>query len=521
MKTARFSIITTLALAISACSPSYITYEQYGAFGDGVHDDQEAIIAAHEAANEKDLPVKAKDGATYYIGKGSGVAVIKTDVDWGTARFIINDVITDDYTAPIFKVESKLEPYSVDGVEPLKKSQGNLGTSLPFRSLVEVKNDLRRVYIRRGPNQNAGVSMSEMLVVEKDGTIFGGAPVIWDYDTLATNTGMSVENRLSLDGFKSPVKAWPIDDKKLTISGGVFITVANQAASEYKYRSRNLVVSRSNVLLEGLSHYVVGEIEHGAPYSGFITINHAAEVTVRDCLLTPHRRYSTIGSAGVPVGMGSYDMEAEFCVNVLFENIHQTIDIDDNKYWGLFASNFCKDLKMENCVISRFDAHMGVCNLNLKDCVFGHMGVQMVGFGTALFENCEMHRNKMVWLREDYGSSWDGEIIVKNCRIVIPGGNRAFVFEGNNDGHHDFGYDCRLPRLVEIDGLHIDDSSVTGDYDGPFLFSSFGRDVTEEGLIPFPAEGEIKLSGITTASGKPLRISPNEALFSGMTELHP
>ena len=74
---------------------------------------------------------------------------------------------------------------------------------------------------------------------------------------------------------------------------------------------------------------------------------------------------------------------------------------------------------------------------------------------------------------------------------------------------------------VEIDGLHIDDSAVTGDYDGPFLFSSFGRDVTEEGLIPFPAEGEIKLSGITTASGKPLRISPNEALFSGMTELHP
>lgn len=64
----------------------FITYEEFGAVGDGKHDDQNAIIAAHDAANKMGLPVKATDGKTYYIGKGKKPAIIKTDTDWGKAR---------------------------------------------------------------------------------------------------------------------------------------------------------------------------------------------------------------------------------------------------------------------------------------------------------------------------------------------------------------------------------------------------------------------------------------------------
>ena len=45
----------------------YVTYEEFGAVGDGVHDDFAAICKAHDYANENGLPVKANDNATYYI----------------------------------------------------------------------------------------------------------------------------------------------------------------------------------------------------------------------------------------------------------------------------------------------------------------------------------------------------------------------------------------------------------------------------------------------------------------------
>ena len=45
----------------------FITYEAFGAIGDGVTDDMPAIAKAHAEANRLGLPVKAKEGAVYYI----------------------------------------------------------------------------------------------------------------------------------------------------------------------------------------------------------------------------------------------------------------------------------------------------------------------------------------------------------------------------------------------------------------------------------------------------------------------
>ena len=42
----------------------FVSYEQFGAIGDGAHDDFEAIAAAHAYANENGLTVKANAGAT-------------------------------------------------------------------------------------------------------------------------------------------------------------------------------------------------------------------------------------------------------------------------------------------------------------------------------------------------------------------------------------------------------------------------------------------------------------------------
>lgn len=501
-KISRLSILLSI-LAVS-CGQDYITYEQYGAKGDGRHDDMEAIVAAHEAANAKGLPVRARDGATYYIGGERLTASIRTDTDWGSAKFIIDDsnievdtVVCWDHKVPVFRVESRQAPYELKGLEGgLRKGQPSLGVKLPCRSLVRLENEGHRVYIRKGENQNNGVPQQEMLVADAEGNIEETSAIIWDYDSITR------------------VTAWPIDTTRLTVRGGIFTTIANQAPSEYWYFIRGIVINRSNVCVENITHYVQGELDHGAPYYAFIFPIEAADLTVRNCLLTPHKIYWTIGSAGIPARMGSYDLGANSCVNVRWENISQTIDIDDPSYWGLFTSNHCKNLSMDGCRISRFDAHMGVENVTLSNCVFGHMGMRCVGFGRLLMENCEVHYRSFILLRDDYGASWDGEMILKDCVHKPYSGNPILLIDGANNGDHDFGYNCTLPNSIELRNLLIDDICCEA-VDPVFLFGSFSRDAHARGLQPYPITGTILMDNARTSSGKAIGLSPNPDLFSG------
>ena len=57
-----------------------VRYAKFGAVGDGVTDDLEAIVRAHEFANQHGLPVKADAGATYYIGGKNQTAVIQSEI---------------------------------------------------------------------------------------------------------------------------------------------------------------------------------------------------------------------------------------------------------------------------------------------------------------------------------------------------------------------------------------------------------------------------------------------------------
>ena len=45
----------------------YLTYEEFGAIGDGVHDDMPAIVNAHQEAKCLNMPIKGTSGACYSI----------------------------------------------------------------------------------------------------------------------------------------------------------------------------------------------------------------------------------------------------------------------------------------------------------------------------------------------------------------------------------------------------------------------------------------------------------------------
>ena len=412
-----------------------LTYEEFGAIGNGINDDMPAIVACHNAANEKGLPVIAKRGATYYIGGADLAATIKTDTDFSTAKFIIDDRKLENIKTPIFKVCPDGEPYSPP-ITSLYRGQKKVDFPHTGNVYVQIETDSHKIYIRKGLNQNAGNNPTDCFIVDNDGNIKN--EINWDYPTV------------------SRVYAISADDTPITIKGGIFTTVANRAPSKYTYHNRNFNITRSNVTLEGLTHYIVGELDHGAPYEGFISVNRCYNFTARNLLLTPHFTYWTESQIpGKDVPMGTYDFSFGAAINARLIGIRQTIDINDTRYWGLMGSNYSKELHLEDCIMSRFDAHCGVTNGSIKNCELGHAGLNLIGFGKFTIENTTVHGSALVNFRTDYGSFFHGELIIKNCKWIPRNENPESVFYANNTQDHNFGYDCGLPENITVDGLEI------------------------------------------------------------------
>lgn len=478
----------------------WVHYSDFGARGDGKTDDIDAIAATHAFANKHGLMVKADEGFTYYISGKERTAIIQTDTDFGTAAFLIDDTEVQNRRASVFRVSSSLEPFDLKGITSLKRDQEKIDTSMPGPCLITVTNSQVKHYIRFGLNQNNGSAQTDIFVVDKNGKVDMDAPIIWDFDQI------------------TEITALPLDETTLNITGGRFTTIANAAESKYTYHSRNIAIRRSNVIVDGLEHRITGEGDHGAPYMGFLNISECAYVTVKNTLLTGHKTYRTIGAAGKPVSMGSYDISVGRALNVSFINCSQTNNINDRTYWGILGSNYCKNLLYDKCILSRFDAHKGVANATIRNSTLGHMGINAIGSGVLTVENTTIRGRSLVNLRSDYGSTWQGELIIRDCIFVPEGGKptNPILISGSYSGQHDFGYPCYMPEQITIENLYIDDANHPEDYQGPAIFKDFNTEMTDDSyqeVFPYIKTKKVVLRNVTTASGKALRLSDNPYMF--------
>lgn len=464
---------------------TYVTYEQFGAVGDGITDDMPAIVACHDYANAHSLTVVGRDDANYYIGGHDLTATVRTAVRWGQAHFTVDDRVLENIDSVCFRVVPDVDPISIT-LPPLRRGQKRVDFPHKGNLYIRVSDSSRMIYIRKGLNQNNGTPTTDSFIVDIEGNIIGD--INWDYDSY------------------TDIYAIAADDTPITIEGGVFTTIANQQESFYNYHSRNIYITRSHVTVCNLTHLVTGEGDHGAPYDGFLSVAHAWDVTLQDCLLTPHKTYMTPSKIpGQMVSMGSYDLSLFSTIETCFLRLRQTIDITDDRYWGLMGSNFSKKFCMEDCVISRYDAHMGVTDCTIRRCELGHMGVNLIGFGQALIEDTVFRCGRTINLRSDYGSFFHGELIMKNCTWIPTrfGTRRPLeIISARNEGDHDFGYLCAMPERIAIENLTIDDTHI----DDPGLtyavFPDYDSEYNDNKPYPYGTPRNVVLSGIRSRSGR-------------------
>ena len=521
---------------------SYVTsikYEDYGAVGDGVTDDSDAIRKAHNAANAAGLPVEGKAGATYYIGAISQTIVIKTDTNWNGASFIFDDstIRWDDTKLRniyVFTIAPDTAGRSVSvpsalAKNGLSKGQTNIGMTFSEPCMIKIENSKERIYIRNGVNSTNGAYKNEMILVDKNGNVDPSTPIQFDYSSITT------------------IIVYSINEKAIRVGNATFTTIApnpkeqdpNFENNNTCFFNRGLSIERSNTTVYDVEHIVENEMmtietdrngdgvidkwgadkSYGVTYNGFYSFNNAYNVTMQDCVVEGHQAYSfwqDLNGVSTRNEVGNYDITASRCVNINFIRVRQyeneaTGEVITNRfmYHGIMGTNWCRNMVLDDCYLDRFDSHQGMYNATLKNSTFG-FGILVIGGGKLYIEDVtRVSGSAFIHLRMDYSSYFNGDVEIVNCDMSS---ELAYIVEGKWQS-----FDCGLPNhminSLVINGLTVDRNSIS-------LYNIYGATVDSltDSVNPLILPTYIKVDGVKRPNGANVfvNVSSPADLFAGV-----
>ena len=429
--------IISLNKNLIACliSIKEVNYKLFGAVGDKKNDDGLQIKAAHDYANKHGIPVVNLSGE-YWVKETTAI-IIKTNVDWGQSIFHFDEKFNSK--EPRFKVLSDVAPFPIELSATAKNSllsQLKPGAQVipelaPYKNcLVIVADSTDMIGLR---NQSTGISKGwareELFYVEEHGRIVG--EMAWTF-----------KNYTSL-------MAYPASDSYLTITGGTFYLSGD---NEGNYVENGIRIERSRTLV---SNQWVG-LEPGKQdvakiqRSGFYSLKMVYDVVVENIRLIPWEK----DRPGVPmVPQGTYGISGNRWMNVTFRNITAE---GSPVHWGVFGTNLTKNFRIENCMLNRVDVHFHCWNLYIKDSKVGQRGLTLTGGGDLFVENTLVNANAFISFRADYGAKWDGDIRIKNCRLVPRTGAAQVSVLQFMTADFDFKYPIGYGRTLSMQDMVVD-----------------------------------------------------------------
>jgi len=420
-----------------------VNYATFGAVSDGKNDDGVQIKLAHEYASRRNIPVINLHGE-YWITKSNNIP-ITTNVQWGESTFHINEKFNEK-SIPRFKVTGAPKQDIVLDAETKAKFLAQLkpGVSVipelaPYTNcLIQIKDDNDRLGFRAGAKfKGQSWAREELFYVEELGRVIGD--IAWSFKDYTT------------------LNATPCEDHYLVIEGGGFYLSGDNPGVEYTgyyhcgfsiQRSRTIVRNQWMGLEKGKKDISM------EPRRGFYVLSHVYDVLLENIRLIPWEQNRE--GTDRDVGAGTYGLGGGRMLNCTFRNVTAE---GSTVHWGVFGTNLNKNFRIEQCQLNRVDVHFHCWNLYIRDSVIGLRGVSVTGGGNLWIENTVRLGNHFLNFRRDFGAVWNGDVHIKNCRL-LPSGKGVVSVLYHNAANFDYGYPLGSERTVKIEDLIIDYSSV-------------------------------------------------------------
>jgi len=162
------------------------------------------------------------------------------------------------------------------------------------------------------------------------------------------------------------------------------------------------------------------------------------------------------------------------------------------------------------------DTHQGVSGTyTIRGCTLGHAGLNAIGRGTLTVENSTLNGRSLISLRGDYGSTWEGTVIIRNSRWIPACGApvQPYLLRREQRRPARLRYLASCRGKSPIDGLVIDDTKHPKDYKAVSLRRpGRRREIHRPPVRPLPADrASLTICNLTTASGQKPQTSPNPA----------
>ena len=454
-----------------------VNYQMFGAKGEKGTDDGDRIRAAHEYANKIDVPLVNLKGE-YWITRANSIP-IATSVSWGKTIFHIDE--KHNSKSSRFRIISRYEPVPVELNSEDKAaflSQFKPGVSIspqmaPYKNmLLNILDSNDRVGFRSGKAYGGRVSRGreELFYVEEHGRIIGD--IAWAFKDYTS------------------FLAYPADESYLTIDGGTFYLSGDYPIPKLPgYIANGFQISRSRTIIR---NQWVGLEKGNADISmnsrtGFYNFSRVFDVLLENIRLLPWEKERTDKTK--VVDQGTYGISGSHMLNVVFRNITAE---GSAQHWGVFGTNLNKNFRIEYCKLNRVDVHFHCWNLYISHSEIGFKGITVTGGGDLFIENTKSHGANFIAFRKDYGGKWDGDINIRNCRLVpnAPGVTYILGFQSEDFG---YGNPIGYARKIKIEDFIVDYRNVPlSKAIGWLILTSETTSTAASGYLFFPYLMEFK-----------------------------